>query len=47
MVDPTWSGAIPATLIIEPSTGHRIFIEKELENNELVETIERFTKNKL
>lgn len=46
MVDPSWSGAIPATLIIEPGTGHRIFLEKEFENNELVEVIESFTKNK-
>jgi thiol-disulfide isomerase/thioredoxin len=47
MVDPSWSGAIPATLILEPDTGHRIFLEKELEKNELVEVIESFTKNKL
>lgn len=47
MVDPSWSGAIPATLILEPGTGHRIFIEKEFENNELVEVIDSFTKNKL
>ena len=47
MVDPSWSGAIPATLIIEPSTGRRIFLERELEKNELVEVIESFTKNKL
>jgi len=47
MVDPSWSGAIPATLIIEPSTGRRIFLEKELQKDELVEVIESFTKNKL
>jgi thiol-disulfide isomerase/thioredoxin len=47
MVDPSWSGAIPATLIIVPGTGSRIFLEKELEKNELVEVIESFTKNKL
>lgn len=47
MVDPSWSGAIPATLILEPGTGHRNFIEKEFENNELVEAIDSFTKNKL
>ena len=29
LVDPSWSGAIPATLIIEPATGKRIFLEKE------------------
>ena len=47
MVDPSWSGAIPATLVIEPSTGRRIFLEKELQKDELVEVIESFTKNKL
>jgi len=45
LVDPSWSGAIPATLVIEPGTGRRIFIEKEFENNELVEEIESFTKS--
>ena len=45
LVDPSWSGAIPATLIIEPGTGRRIFIEKEFENNELVEAIESFIKS--
>ena len=45
MVDPSWSGAIPATLIINPETGHRKFIEKELENNDLVDVIEAFIKN--
>ena len=47
MVDNSWSGAIPATLIIEPSTGRRIFLEKEFENNELEVEIENFIKNKL
>ena len=28
MVDPSWSGAIPATVIIEPETGHRKFLKK-------------------
>jgi thiol-disulfide isomerase/thioredoxin len=47
MVDPSWSGAIPATLIIEPDTGRRIFLEKEFENDELVDLIESFTNNNL
>jgi thiol-disulfide isomerase/thioredoxin len=45
LVDPSWSGAIPATLIIEPGTGHRKFLEKEFENNELEFEIQSFTKS--
>lgn len=38
-VDKTWSGAIPATLIINPKTGQRKFVEKELKEGELEELI--------
>jgi thiol-disulfide isomerase/thioredoxin len=38
-VDTNWSGAIPATLIINPKTGHRKFIGKELKEGELEEAI--------
>lgn len=34
-VDPSWSGAIPATLIIDRKTGTRKFIEGELTKEEL------------
>ena len=34
-VDKSWSGAIPATLIFNPSTGKRKFVEKELQEGEL------------
>lgn len=34
-VDKTWSGAIPATLIFNPMTGQRKFLEKELKDGEL------------
>ncbi len=34
-VDKSWSGAIPATLIINPRTGKRKFVEKELKEGEL------------
>ena len=34
-VDKSWSGAIPATLIINPKTGQRRFVEKELKEGEL------------
>ena len=44
MVDPSWSGAIPATLIIAPETGRRKFLEKEFENDELELEIQSFIK---
>ena len=34
-VDKSWSGAIPATLILNPITGKRKFVEKELQEGEL------------
>jgi len=42
-VDPSWSGAIPATLIINHQTGQRKFIERELEPGELEQLIEELT----
>lgn len=39
-VDPSWSGAIPATLIINPLNGKRKFLEKELNEGELNSLIE-------
>lgn len=35
LVDKRWSGAIPMTLLINSSTGKRIFLEKELTKEEL------------
>ncbi|PIB34072.1 hypothetical protein BFP72_00825 [Reichenbachiella sp. 5M10] len=34
-IDPAWSGAIPATLMIRSKTNTRIFIEKEFKEGEL------------
>lgn len=34
-VDPSWGGAIPATLFINTSTGQRKFVDKELSASEL------------
>lgn len=31
LVDPSWSGAIPATLIIDTRSGKRIFLEGEMD----------------
>ncbi len=38
-VDSTWSGAIPATLIINHNSGKRKFVEKELNEGELIQLI--------
>jgi len=38
-VDKNWSGAIPATLILNPKTGNRKFVEKELQEGELEKLI--------
>lgn len=34
-VDKSWSGAIPATLILNPKSGKRKFLERELKEGEL------------
>lgn len=38
-VDKSWSGAIPATLIINPVTGKRKLVEKELQKGDLEQLI--------
>lgn len=38
-VDPSWSGAIPATLLINNTTGERKFVESELSEQELINLI--------
>ena len=43
-VDPSWQGAIPATLIINSKTGHRKFLAKELEEGQLEKLIEEISK---
>jgi thiol-disulfide isomerase/thioredoxin len=44
-VDTGWQGAIPATLVINPSTGQRKFIDHELKEGELEGIIAELTKN--
>ena len=44
-VDPAWSGAIPATLILNTRTGKRKFIEKELKEGELKTLIDEFIRS--
>ncbi len=38
-VEPSWSGAIPATLVINHQTGRRIFAEQGLKKEEIEEMI--------
>ena len=42
-VDPSWSGAIPATLVINHKNGKRKFIEKELVEGEIESIIDELT----
>lgn len=42
-VDPSWSGAIPATLVINHKNGKRKFIERELEEGEIESIIDELT----
>ena len=39
LIDPKWSGSIPATLIIYPKTGYRAFFEEEMEADVLEKAI--------
>lgn len=43
-IDSRWSGAIPATLIINDKTKSRVFMEKELHEGELEEQIKLLIK---
>lgn len=43
-VDPSWSGAIPATLLVRNSTAQRIFLEGELTKEELERHINKLLK---
>ncbi|WP_246202758.1 TlpA family protein disulfide reductase, partial [Fulvivirga lutimaris] len=43
-VEPSWSGAIPATLIINHATGEKAFVEHELKEGELEKLIEGLSK---
>ena len=43
-IDPSWSGAIPATLIINHKTGERSFYEKEFAQKELFSVVEEHLK---
>ena len=44
-VDKNWTGAIPATLIFDPKTGKRKFVERELKEGELEELIVTLKKS--
>ncbi|MEO9968120.1 MAG: TlpA disulfide reductase family protein [Reichenbachiella sp.] len=43
-VDPTWSGAIPATLMLSKGNERRLFVEKEFAENELEKVYLNFIK---
>lgn len=43
-IDPKWSGAIPATLIVNTATGKRLFFEEEIEQDRLEELLTEIRK---
>lgn len=45
-LDKSWSGAIPATLLVNQSTGERTFIEGELKEGDLERQIEKLKTKK-
>lgn len=45
-VDPSWSGAIPATIIINSKNKQRAFFEQEFHEGELEKTIQTFINQK-
>jgi hypothetical protein len=44
-VDPAWSGAIPATLLVNTQADRRMFFEKQFKDSELDYTLKNFEKN--
>ena len=44
-VEKSWSGAIPATLIVNKNTGQRKFIERELKEGELEDLVSNIIVN--
>ena len=46
-VDPNWSGAIPATLIVDNEEAFRSFLEKKLTYKDLEKIIKPIIKKKL
>lgn len=43
-IDKNWTGALPATLIVNTKSGKRKFVEKELKAGELEKMIEEISK---
>jgi thiol-disulfide isomerase/thioredoxin len=39
IIDPKWSGVIPATLFVNPKTGYRNFVEEQVSHEELKKKI--------
>lgn len=45
-IDESWSGAIPATIILDCSNNKRLFFEQEFKEGELSRTIENLMKSR-
>ena len=43
-IDKTWTGALPSTLLVNPTTGKRKFIQGELKEGELEKLVQEISK---
>jgi len=43
-IDKTWTGALPSTLVINPNSGKRKFIQGELKEGDLEKLIQEVSK---
>jgi thiol-disulfide isomerase/thioredoxin len=43
-VDPSWSGAIPATLLVNTQADKKMFFEKQFKDSELEQVLKKFKK---
>lgn len=44
-IDPQWSGAIPATIIVNSKTGKKIFFEEEMKEEQFEEAVKKAIGN--
>lgn len=45
MIDPKWSGAIPATIIVNSKTGKKMFFEDEMKEGQFEDALKRVMDN--
>lgn len=46
-IDPNWTGALPATLLLNTTTGKRVFLERQLKQGELEAAVNELKENQI